>query len=252
MFRRVALQVAMKEEGIGLVSQLKLTQGLANAPIAFPYFFGSYGNCLELHLFFHSEDPRYHVPEVGLEPAAVCAYHIVTQVRPHLLINFGTAGCFLESGLKMGEVCFIDSPIFFHDRRVPLKRFLESQEGGYNTVDLSKLKTKLGLRAMRLSSGSSLEMSERDREMLIQQGAHLKEMEAAAIAWVCYRSNTPFLAIKGVTDFIDTKEPITKQFLKNLSTTSKNLQEVVVEVLKYLDENPNDPLWTFKETFKEN
>lgn len=54
-----------------------------------------------------------------------------------------------------------------------------------------------------VSSGNSLGHSKEDMELMIQHGVAVKEMEAAAIAWAAHLHDTPFLALKAITDLVD-------------------------------------------------
>jgi 5'-methylthioadenosine nucleosidase len=54
-----------------------------------------------------------------------------------------------------------------------------------------------------VSSGNSLNCTELDRATLDASGAHVKEMECAAIAYVAHLFKTPFLAVKAITDIVD-------------------------------------------------
>ena len=56
------------------------------------------------------------------------------------------------------------------------------------------------------------------------EGAVVKEMEAASIAWVCQQFSLPFVGLKAVTDIIDGGRATTEEFLENLELASNNLQ----------------------------
>jgi nucleoside phosphorylase len=241
----VCIQVAMKEEGIGFAEKLKLEETeYLDRDFGFREFRGTFGANLDIHLFLQGTDERFQAEQVGLEPAAVCATLILKTYRPDILMNFGTAGSFSKAGFGIGESVLIESPVRFHDRRVPLPGYFDSQVGGYPVAKHSNLKMKLGIKGAQLSSGSSLEMSKRDEEVLIEQNADMKEMEGAAIAWVASKMKVPFLSIKSVTDIIDSPEKIEEQFLKNLHTASKNVQDVSISALEFLDSNLNDDIWS--------
>ena len=44
-----------------------------------------------------------------------------------------------------------------------------------------------------------------------------KEMEAAAVAWVCQRMGVAFTALKVITDLVDEPETTSGQFYRNLA-----------------------------------
>ena len=64
----------------------------------------------------------------------------------------------------------------------------------------------------------------------------MKEMEAAAIAWVCKQLDVPFLALKAITDVVDDPgtEHTEAQFYSNLKVASARLQEKLTAVLERL------------------
>ena len=246
MKRTITIQAAMQEEANGLSAALNLVEvDQIDSSMGFREFKGSFGENLELSLVLQGTDEDHKVEQVGLEAAAVCAYVGIQKRRPNLIINFGTAGGFADRGCKIGEVVLIGNPIKFHDRRVPLPGYFESQEGNYLVADLTNLQKHLGIRVATLSSGSSLEMSARDKEVLREQKADIIEMEAASIAWIAKKMKVPFLAVKSVTNFVDAPELIAEHFVKNLELASLNVQNTMVETLKFLDNNTDDVIWKF-------
>lgn len=73
-----------------------------------------------------------------------------------------------------------------------------------------------------------------DMEMMLSNEAVVKEMEAAAIAWVAELSATPFLALKVVTDIVDGEELTQDEFLRNLATAAAILQEKLLAVIGFV------------------
>jgi adenosylhomocysteine nucleosidase/5'-methylthioadenosine nucleosidase len=57
-------------------------------------------------------------------------------------------------------------------------------------------------------------------ELMLSEGAVVKEMEAAAVAWVCKQVNIPFAALKGVTDLVDGGVTTREEFESNLERTA--------------------------------
>lgn len=64
--------------------------------------------------------------------------------------------------------------------------------------------------------------------------ASIKEMEAASIAWTANLTNTPFIALKIITDIVDGDQPSHEEFLLNLATAAHSLQETIPRVLDYI------------------
>jgi 5'-methylthioadenosine nucleosidase len=67
--------------------------------------------------------------------------------------------------------------------------------------------------------------------------ASVKDMEAAAIAWVAELSSTPFFSLKVVTDIVDGDRPTHEEFLENLSSAATVLQKKLPEVIDFVIEN---------------
>lgn len=64
--------------------------------------------------------------------------------------------------------------------------------------------------------------------------ASVKDMEAAAVAWVADLSNTKLLVVKVVTDIVDSDRPTQEQFFENLATAAKSLQEAVPKIVDFV------------------
>ena len=64
-----------------------------------------------------------------------------------------------------------------------------------------------------MTTSNSLDESETDREWILALDGEVKEMEAAAVAWVCGLTGTPFVGIKTITDLVDHPTPTAEQFL---------------------------------------
>lgn len=103
-----------------------------------------------------------------------------------------------------------------------------------------------------MTTSNSLDHTEKDDEIMLEHNAHVKDMEAAAIAWVveqCYQSAVPpFLAIKVVTDIVDGDRPTHEEFLENLGTASHSLHDALLKVIHYLKD---DQEWFTRQLTKE-
>lgn len=64
--------------------------------------------------------------------------------------------------------------------------------------------------------------------------ASVKDMEAAAIAWTAALSNTPFIAVKVVTDIVDGDRPTEVEFFENLATAATSLQVMIPKVVEFV------------------
>ena len=54
-----------------------------------------------------------------------------------------------------------------------------------------------------VSSGNSLDWVKEDWDIMQQNGAAVKEMEAAGIAWALHFFDIPFFCLKSITDIVD-------------------------------------------------
>ena len=70
-------------------------------------------------------------------------------------------------------------------------------------VNVARLAADLQLKRGIISTGNSLDKTERCLELMAASGAAVKEMEAAAIGWVAWLFHKPFLAVKSITDLVD-------------------------------------------------
>ncbi|HKA28401.1 MAG TPA: 5'-methylthioadenosine nucleosidase [Candidatus Binatia bacterium] len=231
--RPIALICAMAGEAKPVIDALGL---LPVAPPAvavglpFRYWSGRRGNT-PVVAAVSGTDPRFGVDNIGLEPAALAAFAAIRGFTPALIINAGTAGSFAARGANVGDVYVSGGPFRFHDHRIPLGAFAQYGRGDFQGVDVTALATKLGLKTGGISSGSSLDYTERDLAEFQANGATLKEMEAAAIAWVCTWTATRFFAVKAVTNLLDVTPDSPDAFTHNFATATAALTRVVPTVL---------------------
>ena len=67
--------------------------------------------------------------------------------------------------------------------------------------------------------------------LMRDHGASVKEMEAAAVAWVCWLTGTPVFAVKAITDLVDHPAGTVEQFLANLGQATDRLASGLEELL---------------------
>lgn len=70
-----------------------------------------------------------------------------------------------------------------------------------------------------VSSGNSLDYTEQDMTFMTANKVAVKEMEAAAIAWVAAMFQTPMICLKSITDIVDGKE-LLQQIYSDLCTST--------------------------------
>jgi 5'-methylthioadenosine nucleosidase len=184
-------------------------------------------------------DPRFGVDSIGKETAALTTLTLLRRFAPDLVISAGTAGGWARHGTEIGDVFLSEEALVHHDRRIDIAGFDAYGVGNYPVVEASGLVKKLSEQLPRIrlgivSSSNSLDESDTDARMIRLSGAQVKEMEAAAVGYVCQLANVPVMAVKAITDLVDAHAATADQFTANLEFASVRLRQVVVAVLDLL------------------
>lgn len=174
---------------------------------------------------------------VGCEAASVATLAAIQRLHPDLVINSGTCGAFEANGAKIAEV-FIGNGVMFHDRRVPGDDEWGTQALGNYPVweGATKLAADLGFKMGKVTTGSSLDMQPCDLAIIQENKGELKDMEGAAVAFVCSLFKVPVLFVKSVTDLCDNGAETFDEFSKNLAAASEALRHANERVINYLIE----------------
>ena len=228
----IAVIMAMAEEAEPFIREMCLepVESVFDSRLPMEVFAGKAGTA-DLVLIVGGKDPRYGVDSVATQPATLAAYLAIERFKPDLLINAGTAGGFRARGAEIGDVYMGADCIRFHDRRIPIPGMEAYGVGSYPVPEFRGLAAALGLKPGIISTGNSLDMVPEDLERLKANGADVKEMEAAAIAWVADLYQVPLLALKSITDLVDTETPTQDEFLANLSLASETLREKLIAAI---------------------
>ena len=234
MIKNIAIIMAMSQEAKPIIERLNmvLIEGGFDNQLPFEIYKGAIKES-EINLVINGKDKTYEVDNVATQPATLSAYVTIDKLKPDLLINAGTAGGFKGKGANIGTVYISNGCLKYHDRRIPIPGFTEYGMGSYPGARVTRMARELHLQPGIVSTGNSLDISDKDLEIIQDNNADVKDMEAAAIAWVAALYGKPFMALKSITDFIDTDHPTQEQFLKNLSIASNNLSTAVIEVINY-------------------
>lgn len=235
--KKIALLMAMQSEAQPLLSSLGMAEScsLLHPQLPFKQYQGEFGP-FTLMLVTSGKDVQHKVDNVGTIPASLMAAKALDIFTPDLVINAGTAGGFVNCGCKIGDVYLSSDYFCFHDRRIPLPGFEQYGRGSYPSFDTRRMAEVLQLKRGAVSTGDSLDFVARDLELIKENGATVKDMEAAAIAWVCKAYQIDMFAIKAVTDLVDGEDTTAGQFMKNLHLASVNLQQSVLRVLNFLEQ----------------
>ena len=216
--RTIAIIVAMQEEAGAIRDALALEEIEAPFPRHLPM--GAFERRTEerrVVLVTNGRDRRREaISLIGTQAATLAAHVTIDSFAPDVLISAGTAGGFSRSGAKIGDVYLSNGVFRFHDRIIPLPGYQEYGIGSYPSLDVSRVAVDTGLRMGEVTTGDSFEASEAHRAQFETHEPAVKEMEAAAIAWVASLSATPFFAIKAVSDLVDVERSTTEQFLEHL------------------------------------
>ncbi len=228
--KRIALLMAMQGEANPLIAHYKLTKIAIHNPIVV------YANANKsLLLLLNGKDPKHQVDNIGTQAATLNAFVAINNYQPDLILNCGTAGGFASKGATIGDVYIAKEKVCFHDRRIDLPNgFQDYATGNYPVLDSTFLATKFELKQGVISSSDALDFTATDMQLMQNNNTSVKEMEAAAIAWVCSIYKQPFTALKAITDIVDGKHPTATEFLANFKQASEALKEKVVLVVDEL------------------
>ncbi len=233
---KILIIIAMEAEAKGIVSGLQL-QSINNPFKSFPsrVYQGEFSSH-QVSLVSNGEyETEPKVSMVGTEPGAVVTKLAIDYFEPELVINMGTAGGRKESGTDIGDIVLAKN-IFFHDRQVGIPGYKERSIGNFKTWERSEeLAQKLSAKFSSISTGNSFEMNELDSVRLNEFQSEAKDMEVAAVAWVCDLASIPLLSMKSITDLIDYHEETSEeQFFANLQTACENLAKKAKELLEFI------------------
>jgi adenosylhomocysteine nucleosidase/5'-methylthioadenosine nucleosidase len=235
--------MAMADEALPIISQfeLELAPNELSQVLPFKLYRGTVGD-LRVSLIVSGQDSRYAVDNIGTQAATLMAHSILHLDDFDLVITAGTAGGFAKRGADIGTVYLSNEKFVFHDRRVPLDGFDQSAVGHYPAMAVSVMASELALPTGIISTGSSLQKSADDIDVIERFSAVAKEMEAAAVAWVCWLHQTPIMAIKSITNLLDQPGEAEQQFAANLQFASQRLAVEVDRVVSYLQGKAIDDL----------
>ena len=181
---------------------------------------------------------------VGKVNAAVCAQTMALIYEPELIINSGVSGA-LSPELRVGDVV-IGTDVVQHDVDTTA---LGDEPGFVSTVDrlsfpldnfastaISAAAEELGIRAVRgrIASGDQFVAStERKEEIVRLFSAVTCEMEAGAIAHVCFLNRIPCAVIRSISDGGNEEAPMSYE--EFLPLAAKNSAELTLAYLRSLE-----------------
>mmetsp|Transcript_4257 Transcript_4257/g.8886 ORF Transcript_4257/g.8886 Transcript_4257/m.8886 type:complete len:283 (-) Transcript_4257:226-1074(-) len=246
---RIVLSIAMEQEAAPIVNHLGLESDENFFPPAAPFtahrgVYGEDENC-QITVVTSGKDTVYGtgVDNVGTVPAGLSTFLALEKLKEEggedgaegvILINAGTCGGFGAAGASIGNV-YITTDSLSHDRRIPLGPFEEYGIGKLASTNTGGLLEHLeGSKPGVCTTGNSLDHHDTDMKIMLENGAHIKDMEASAIAWSCALHGVPHFGVKVVTDIVDGDKATAEEFMENLQKASESLQSTLPKVLDYV------------------
>jgi len=242
--KHVLVPIVMEQEAKPFIEHMGLIPVEGFFPPQTPYlaFEGQQGTCKVTVITF-GKDKVYGtgVDNVGTVPSSLATFLALQKIEVDLVINAGTCGGFKRKDLGIGDVV-LTTGVANHDRRVPIPGFDVAGIGKITTMCPINMAENMGYKTGLCTTGNSLDKVEKDDELMEANDASVKDMEAAAIAWVCVMNNIPYLGVKVVTDIVDGDVPTQDEFLANLAAAAQSLQTALPKVLDYVAEKAIDEL----------
>ncbi|KAM0935677.1 putative methylthioadenosine nucleosidase [Dioscorea sansibarensis] len=233
----VVIIIAMQKEATSLVNKFQLSEDSVECPfpkgVPWIRYHGTYKS-LQINLVWPGKDAAFGVDSVGTISASLVTYASIQCFKPDLIINAGTAGGFKAKGACISDV-YLASDVSFHDRRIPIPIFDLYGIGARQAFYTPNLVKQLNLKVCKLSTGDSLDMSPQDEASILANGATLKDMEGAAVAYVADLFSVPTIFVKAVTDIVDGEKPTADEFLQNLVTVTAALEQSVTQVIDFIN-----------------
>lgn len=242
----VIIAIAMEAEAAPFVEHLGLEADADFFPVEAPFksFRGQYKSC-DVTVVTNGQDSVHGtgVENVGTVPASIATFLALQKLKGNvdLLINAGTCGGFKAKGAEIGDV-FITTAVANHDRRIPIPPYVPYGIGKIESTKADSLAKSLNAKMGVCTTGNSLDKHDVDEQLMKDNDASVKDMEAAAIAWSCSLHNTPHFGVKVVTDIVDGDKPTQDEFLENLSNAAKSLQDALPKVIEYVCGKNHDEL----------
>mmetsp|Transcript_13870 Transcript_13870/g.38131 ORF Transcript_13870/g.38131 Transcript_13870/m.38131 type:complete len:278 (-) Transcript_13870:1235-2068(-) len=242
--KHVLVPIVMEAEASPFIEHMKLEKVDDFFPSSTPFlaFQGSQGDTKVTVITF-GKDKIYGtgVDNAGTVPSSLATHLALAKFEGEvdLVINAGTCGGFKRKGAGIGDV-FLTTGVANHDRRIPIPGFDTYGIGKMDTVNASKLAAKYDYKLGVCSTGNSLDKVEKDDEIMLANDASVKDMEAAAIAWVCQINSVPYLGVKVVTDVVDGGVPTQDEFMANLASAAQSLQTALPKVIEFIANAENN------------
>ena len=232
----VLIVIAMEDEAKPFIEHLGVEKqdSFFSSNLPFQAFSGKYEGC-SVTVVTNGKDAVYGtgVDNVGTVPAAMVTYLALEKLpETDLVLNAGTCGGFQKKGAKIGSV-FLTSAVANHDRRIQIPPFIPYGIGKVESPSTANLQKEFGWQTGVCTTGNSLDHTPEDDTNMDTNDASVKDMEGASIAWAAKLASKEYVGVKVVTDIVDGDRPTQDEFLENLGTAAKSLQDALPKVIGY-------------------
>lgn len=229
---RIGIIGAMEEEVKGLRSKMQNIETMSKCGTTF------------YHGTLDGVDVVLLLCGIGKVAAAVGTTLLIDQYNPDLIINTGSAGG-LSTDLNVGDVV-ISTDVRYHDADVTLFGYeygqMPKMPAGFTPdaelIEAAK-RAASKISDIHITDGLIITGDSFIHDPVVVEQIKLKlppmkatEMEAAAIAQVCYMSDTKFLIIRSISDVPGQESK--QSFEEFLIVAAKNSGRLVEEIIKEL------------------
>lgn len=175
----------------------------------------------------------FHQSGVGMMATAFSLTKLILEEKPDLLLQVGLAGCF-NTAAQLGKVVIVEKD-FAGDSGVEENGkwkdlfSLKLEKSNYppyekcalpnpyiDKLNLLKLKTVTGVTVNEITT-----RKERIKQLIKKYNPETESMEGAALHYACRSTNTPFLQMRTLSNYIGERDKdkwVMKEALKNLNT----------------------------------
>lgn len=236
IIKRVLVIVAMEKEALPIMESLHLTASLNPIDPELPSQIASKKTDAGIITLVYSGKCRQHgVDRITSQGLNLLTWEATRHFSPDIILNVGTSGGFAAQNTAVGDIYLSKDAIRYHDRLFgPDEYFSTYGVGHYPCLPAAKMAQDLHLKLGIVSTGNSLISSEAENQQMLLNDASVKDMEAAAIAEVAMLRNCPFLALKIISDLVDTDECPQNQFVNNFSKQISLLADKTSKVISYM------------------
>ncbi len=233
--QHVLIMIAMESEAAPFLKEIGIEKVEIEHPWApFNLYSGMYkGLKVSVCVNGKANETVGGVDNVGTTPAAIATFLMLTKLSPTIVINAGTAGGFKAKGAEIADV-YIATMFRHHDRRITIPGWDDYAKGHHKAHGVPNMVSELGFKEGIVTTGNSLDFNDTDMKIMKENEATVKDMEAAAIAWVCEQARTPFFAMKVVTDIVDGGVATHEEFMANLGKAAQSLQLNLLRMIDYM------------------